>query len=218
MKLTRAQIKEGLQSMPIERLLVGAAKTLTAKQKKFAEEVAKGSPKAKAYRTAYDTQALPATQANEAQRLVKHPAIASMIEAQKLAIEAQKYTTPLHLRALTIHNLTMMALDTSVKPAQRLKAMELLGKITEVALFTERREVVQVTDSEVMRAKLLQSLRLAMDNSTAITAEYTSADDLLSEISGSNAGEEAENIPGEVTDDAPPGSDDAMLDGESVDK
>lgn len=191
MKLTRAQIKEGLQQMPIDRLLVGSAKTLTAKQKKFAEEVAKGSPKAKAYRTAYDTQALPATQANEAQRLVNNPAIANMIEAQKLAIEAQKYTTPLHLRALTIHNLTQLALDAEVKPAQRLKALELLGKITEVALFTERREVVQVTDSVAMREKLMQSLRLAIDNSGAIDAEYTLADDLLSEIAGGQQGNDA---------------------------
>lgn len=218
MKLTRAQIKEGLKSMPIDRLLVGSAKTLTAKQKRFAEEVAKGSPKAKAYRTAYDTQALPATQANEAQRLINNPAIATMIEAQKLAIEAQKYTTPLHLRALTIHNLTMMALDTSVKPAQRLKALELLGKITEVALFTERREIVQVTDSEAMRAKLLQSLRLAMENSTAINAEYTSADDLLSEIAGSNATEETDNGTDNVIDNAPASAYDEMTGGEGVDE
>jgi hypothetical protein len=68
-------------------------------------------------------------------------------------------------------------LRLSRKPAPRLKTLELLGKITEVALFTERREVVQVKDSEAMRSKLLQSLRLAMDNSQAIDAEYTSADD-----------------------------------------
>ena len=170
--------------MPIDRLLVGSAKTLTAKQKKFAEEVAKGSPKAKAYREAYESQALPQTQASEGYKLTQNPAIASMIEAQKLAIEAQKYTTPLHLRALTIHNLTIMALDPEVKPAQRLKALELLGKITEVALFTERREVVQVTDSEDMRAKLLHSLQLAIGNSQAIDAEYSTADDLLAEIAG----------------------------------
>jgi hypothetical protein len=188
MKLTRAQIKEGLQAMPIDRLLLGSGKTLTAKQKKFAEEVAKGSPKAKAYREAYESQALPQTQASEAYKLAQNPAIASMIEAQKLAIEAQKYTTPLHLRALTIHNLTQLALDQEVKPAQRLKALELLGKITEVALFTERREVVQVTDSAGMREKLLQSLQLAINNSTAIDAEYTLADDLLSEIAGGAQG------------------------------
>jgi len=192
MKLTRAQIKEGLEAMPIDRLLVGSVKTLTAKQKKFAEEVAKGSPKAKAYREAYDSQALPQTQASEAYKLTQNPAIANMIEAQKLAIEAQKYTTPLHLRALTIHNLTIMALDQEVKPAQRLKALELLGKITEVALFTERREVVQVTDSAGMREKLLQSLQLAISNSTAIDAEYTLADDLMAEIAGGTQGNDDE--------------------------
>ena len=185
MKLTRAQIREGLQTLPVDKLLLGSNSTLTTKQKRFAEEVAKGSPKAKAYRSAYpESKAKPQTQASEAYKLTQNPQISSMIEAQKLALEAQKYTTPLHLRALTIHNLTIMALDAEVKPAQRLKALELLGKITEVALFTERREVVQVTDSQDMRSKLLQSLRLAIDNSQAIDAEYTSADDLLAEIAG----------------------------------
>ena len=86
-------------------------------------------------------------------------------------------------------------LRLSRKPAPRLKTLELLGKITEVALFTERREVVQVTDSEAMRAKLLQSLRLAMDNSGAIDAEYTSADDLLNEIAGTASDPDALNDP-----------------------
>ena len=52
----------------------------------------------------------------------------------------------------------------------------------------ERREVIQVTDCAGMREKLLQSLQLAINNSTAIDAEYTSADDLLSEIAGGAQG------------------------------
>ena len=78
--------------------------------------------------------------------------------------------------------------------------MKLLGKITEVALFTERREVVQVTDSAGMREKLLQSLQLAINNSKAIDAEYTLADDLLSEIAGGAQGND------EAPDHAEPAS------------
>ena len=204
--------------MPIDRLLVGSAQTLTTKQKRFAEEVAKGSPKAKAYRTAYNTQALPATQARNAHELSKNTNIQAMIEAQKIAIEAQKYTTPLHLRALTIHNLTQLALDPAIKPAQRLKALELLGKITEVALFTERREVVQVSDSEAMRSKLLQSLRLAIDNSTAIDAEYTSADDLLSEIAGGAPDPDLLSDPEGQHEAQPASTDSAMDDGEGIEQ
>ena len=45
------------------------------------------------------------------------------------------------------------------------------------------------------RPKLLNSLRLATDNSQAIDAEYTSADDLLSEIAGSSPDPDALSDP-----------------------
>ena len=195
-KLTRKQIAEGLEALPIETILLGASNkagiTLTAKQKAFAEEVAKGTPKAKAYRKAYNSKAKPATQANDAYKLAQNPHINAMIEAQKIAIEAQKYQTPAHLRALTIHELTKHALSEDNPPAQRIKALELLGKITEVALFTERREVVKVDSSDVMKAKLMESIRLAMQSSDIIEAEYTQADDLLAEITQQHADNEAQ--------------------------
>jgi hypothetical protein len=86
---------------------------------------------------------------------------------------------------LTIHELTKHAISDDTAPAQRIKALELLGKITEVALFTERRETVVTTDSTEARAKLMAAMKLAISNSQAIEAEYTSADDLLAELAGS---------------------------------
>jgi hypothetical protein len=88
------------------------------------------------------------------------------------------------LRALTIHKLTEKALDPDIAPAQQIKALELLGKITEVALFTERREIIQTSNSTEMRAKLLNSIRLALSTQTAETIEPNQADDLLAELSG----------------------------------
>ena len=174
--------------MPIDKLLLGHNTDhkikLTAKQMKFAEEVAKGTPKAKAYRKAYDSKAKPATQASEAYKLTANPQIASMIEAQKVAIEAQKYQTPAHLRALTIHELTKHALDAEMPPAQRIKCLELLGKITEVALFTERREVIKVESQEAMREKLVNAVKLAIGSNEVIDATYSSASDLLAELHG----------------------------------
>lgn len=172
--------------MPIETILLGANNTkerrLTAKQIKFAEEVAKGQTKAEAYRKAYKSKGKPKTQSNEGQRLTKDQAIATQIEAFKVALEAQKYQTPLHLRALTIHKLTEKVLDPDCPPAQQIKAMELLGKITEVALFTERREVIQTTNSEQMKEKLLNSLRLAIASQSATDAKTYDPDSLLEEL------------------------------------
>jgi hypothetical protein len=63
---------------------------------------------------------------------------------------------------LVLERLTAHAIDPEVKPAQRLRALELLGKVTEVAAFTERRELIKVTDSSQARTKLIQTLRDAM--------------------------------------------------------
>jgi hypothetical protein len=190
-KLSRAEIKAGLESMPIETLLLGAtaSKTtkLTHKQKEFAREIAMGNTKAGAYRKAYKHKGKAKTASNEGQRLMKNPAIATQAEAIALALESQKYTTPAHLRALAIHKITEKVLDENCPPAQQLKALELLGKITEVSLFTERREIIQTQSSGDMKEKLMESLRLAIANSQAIDIEAHQADDLLAELVASNS-------------------------------
>ena len=186
-KLSRKEIKAALEQTPIEKVLLGYADSgvsLTAKQKAFAEEVAKGTPKAKAYRKAYPNNMTPAQQGVEAHKLAKNPKILNMIEAQKLALEAMKYQTPAHLRALAVQRLTELAISEDVKPAQQLKALELIGKMTEVALFTERKEIVQVRTTEEARAKLIEGIKQAIKDDGAIDAEYTTAEELLAEING----------------------------------
>ena len=210
-KLTRKEIREGLEAVPIESVILGAAskgeKRLTAKQREFARQIALGETKAGAYRKSRETKAKPETASRRGQDLAKNSAVAAQVEAFRAAFEAQKYATPAHLRALTIHELTKHALDESFPPAQRVKALELLGKITEVALFTERREVVQVTDAGQIRERLMASLRLALKRD-AIDVDAHSADDLLAEISGGNIETPAE---GEAVENAeaatPPGGD-----------
>lgn len=187
-KLTRKEIEQGLQAMPIESLLLGVStakeKRLTHKQVEFAKQVAMGESKAGAYRKSHNSKGKPKTQSNEGQKLAKNPTIAMQVEAFKVALEAQKYQTPAHLRALAIHKITEKALDPECPPAQQLKALELLGKITEVALFTERREVIQVSDPSEMRAKLMASIQLALSHSQTIDMETKTADDLLAELVG----------------------------------
>jgi hypothetical protein len=187
-RLTRKEIEAGLETMPIDTILLGAvnAKTtkLTHKQRAFAKEVAMGNTKTGAYRKVYKTKGKPSTQSAEAQKLSKNPAIATQIEAFQLALEANQHITPASLRALAIHKITEKALDPNVPPAQQLKALELLGKITEVALFTERREIVQVTNSQDMRDKLLNSIRLAISSQGAEDVDMDDADSLLAEITG----------------------------------
>jgi hypothetical protein len=109
------------------------------------------------------------------------------------------------LRALAIHKITEKVLDKDCPPAQQLKALELLGKITEVALFTERREVVTVSNPAEMREKLMASIQLAISNSKTIDMEAQSADDLLAELVGNapvDDDEGSHDKQDHVTDDA----------------
>jgi hypothetical protein len=185
MRLSRKQVKEALEQVPIEQALLGAVGAqqvkLTSKQKEFARQIALGETKAAAYRKSRNTKAKPETASKRGQELAKRGAVAAQIEAFKLAFEAQKYTTPAHLRALAIHELTKHCLDPDFPPAQRIKALELIGKMTEVALFTERREVVQVTDSAQIKDRLMDTLR-TITQSQAVDVDDTAAESLLAEL------------------------------------
>jgi hypothetical protein len=175
--MSKRAIRETLEAVPIDRVVLGApsAGTLTAKQRKFAEEIAMGETKAGAYRKAYDTAAGPVTVGHTAHRLTTQPKIAAQIEAFKLAAEAKRYATPAALRNLVIERLTATAIDDDIAPAQRLRALELLGKVTEVAAFTERREVVTVTDSGALRERLLDTLRTAITTDARVMQRLRAA-------------------------------------------
>ena len=185
MKLTRKQIKEGLEAMPIDTLLLGSPKTLTKKQKAFAEALAKTGNKAEAYRQAYNTHSSPKIQSQEGQALAKNPVIAMQVEAIKVSLEAEKYLLPSHLRALTIQKLTEKAIDPDVNHAQQIKALELLGKITEVALFTERKEITTNDTSANAKDRLINTLAQAIRSSKTISIDKKQeAESLLNEITG----------------------------------
>jgi len=186
-KLTRKQIREGLQAVPIEAVLLGAnAKgvNLTHKQKAFAEELLLTGNKTGAYKKAYKPKGKQSTSERNAQVVANNSKVQTYLLALKAAQEAAAYLVPARLRALAIHKLTEKALDDEVPHAQQIKALELIGKMTEVALFTERRELIQITTSDQMKDRLLQSLRLAISQDGAIDVEATSADDLLAELTG----------------------------------
>ena len=187
MRLSRKAVKEALEQVPIEQALLGAVGAqqvkLTSKQKEFARQIALGETKAAAYRKSRNSKAKPETQSRRGVELMANSQVQAQVEAYKAAFEEQKYTTPAHLRALAIHELTKHCLDPEFPPAQRIKALELIGKMTEVALFTERREVVQVTDSAQLKDRLMDTLR-TITQAQAVDVTDTAADSLLAELAG----------------------------------
>jgi hypothetical protein len=187
-KITRQAIRETLKQTPIDQILVGAHNVekvnLTKKQKDFARKVAEGKPKAQAYREAYDSQAKPATQSNEGHKLMKNPAISAMIEAFTLANEAREYLIPAQIRTMAIQNLVSIAINDDEKTSNKLKALELIGKMSEVSLFSETKTHVHLHSSEDIRGQLLAGLRQAFTNSRGLNdLAKRKAESLLIELS-----------------------------------
>jgi hypothetical protein len=186
-KLTRKQIAEGLKSTPIENILVGHQNAnkinLTKKQKDFARKVAEGKPKAQAYRESYNSKGKATTQAVEGHKLASNPKISHMIDAFTLANEAREYLIPAQIRTMAIQNLVTIAIDDEEKTSNKLKALELIGKMSEVQLFTERKEHIHLHSSADIKTKLMEGLRLAFSNSRALNDQAkVKAESLLVEL------------------------------------
>jgi hypothetical protein len=181
MKLSRAQIKAGLEQIPMNTILGVSSKALTSKQKQFCKGVAMGKTGADAYREAYKTKAKPKIVANDAYKLRKRPDINATIQAMEGAIQAAEYQTPAGLRALVIQTLVQTMIDPETKDAVKIAAAKTLGTVTEVAAFTERRETKVITSSEDAKSKLLAKLRDMM-KANATDATIIDADSLLMEL------------------------------------
>jgi hypothetical protein len=167
-----------------------------------------GATKADAFREAYD--------ATSKHTLTRHPyilmrdeRIQKEIDAYALAIEAEKHRTPAALRSLVIQGLVQVALSEDTKDSVRVQALKTLGTVTEVAAFTERKEVRSITSSDDARARVMQELRGILtaqaQDATVIEAD---ADSLLAELSvnfnGSTEGETAEPTDADPTAPGPP--------------
>lgn len=195
-RLTRAQIAEGLEQIPLDTVLLGTRteSRLTPKQREFARQLAIGNSKAQSYREAYNSKGNSKTAANKGYALSRREDIQAIKEAYEAAIEAAKQRTPAQLREFVIHQLTLHAL-TAEKDAQKIQALKLLGTVSEVAAFTERKEVTSIRKSEDVRAALLEKLRTITgqaEDAVLIPAEE-SADSLLEEIQAGETANDAEN-------------------------
>lgn len=178
-KLSRAEIKQGLDTIPIETLLSGGPgkePRLTTKQREFARQVALGQTKAEAYRQSHRRDVTKRTLHSEPYALASNPAIAREIQAYSLALEAEKHRTPGQIKALLVQQLVQHSLDADFPPAQRVQCLKLLGSLFEVQAFTEHKTVETVKSSHDIRARLIETLTDVTDVETDDVAQ------LLAEI------------------------------------
>jgi hypothetical protein len=201
-KLTRAQLTQALDSVPVSHILgKSATRELTPKQRTFALEVAKGSSGAAAYRKAYNTKANPKTQGNQAHKLTKRPDISAEIEAYELALAGETYRTPAALRALVVQTLAGVLVDPDAKQAVKVQAAKAIGAMTSVSLFTHRTETKIIKSSDDARAELMAQIReLSNASATDATIIDADADSLLAELK--SAGDVTHRTPTPQADDA----------------
>jgi hypothetical protein len=193
-KLTRAQIKAGFEQVPIESLLSsgeGRTPKISSKAKAFAHAVALGNTKAAAYRQSYNPKPAKSTIVTAPYKLAADPRIQREVEAYKLAIEAEKHRTPAQLKALLVQQLVEHTLNPEFPPAQRMRALQLIGNLFEVGAFLERKESTIVHKSADIRARLLDRLQQRAPSAGPVT----DALELMEEIRGAATSEAASGAP-----------------------
>jgi hypothetical protein len=203
-KLTRAQIKETLESTPIETIL-GTQQPLTNKQREYARKLAEGVlSKRQAYSQAYGTDN-PNTLNSDPYKLASNPRIIHEQNAYKLALTAEKLRTPAQLKSLLVHQLVQHSIDEDIPPAQRLKALELIGKLYEVGAFEERKTTTVVhTKSDNIKAQLLERIKQVID--VDVKPARNGGQSLLDEINEKPQDADPTAVaPPLIADDAPGG-------------
>ena len=203
-KRARETLKEMSPSQVMSML--GVKKTaLTHKQRSFAYAVAMGQTKAEAYRQAYKRDAKPSSIKTDPYKIAADPRIAREIEAYKLAQEAAKHRTPQQIRDLVIQTLVQQVIDPDIPPAIRTQSAKILGQVTEVAAFTERRESVVHHSSDKLRAQILEQVTALMSGKT-IEGEIVAQDaaSLLDELSATRQDTDG---PSPSAQDTPDGTD-----------
>jgi len=192
-RLSRSEITQTRKTLsemsPAQMVgMLGIAKSsLTPKQRAFAYNVAMGESKAEAYRKAYKKDASKHTLSSKPYHLAVDDRIKAEIEAYKLASEAAKHRTPAQLRDLVIQTLVSQVINPETPPAIRTQAAKILGQVTEVAAFTERKESVIHHTSDALRSKIMGELQALMAGGKVIEGERIEQDaaSLLTELASS---------------------------------
>jgi len=115
---------------------------LTAKQEAFAQEVAKGSTLANAYRKAYNAERMKDSSVwCNASKLMSDAKVAQRVKAIQDAMEQSSLHDTARLKRLVLERLHVEATNEGNSDASRVRSLELLGKT--VAMFSDRVEQVE---------------------------------------------------------------------------
>ena len=134
---------------------------LTPKQEKFVQGVVSGMTASESYRNAYSNENIKDSSIwTEASKLMSSPKVSQRVKLGMKRKNEYAATTGLSLRQMVLEQLQKEALNTDNNEASRIRALELLGKVSEVALFTERLETTSSSkSSDEIRLELEQKIQ-----------------------------------------------------------
>lgn len=154
-ELPAAALKAMGRGIPADRVLMPHV-DLTAKQKQFVQAVAAGATNREAYLQAYDVSGSSSTISSTASRIAANPKVRAGIDQQTSVNRLRYSQNPLDIRNFVVDSLQHEA-RTAQKPGDRLRALELLGKLADVAAFETRSVVTHQTGSDTT-ARLREKL------------------------------------------------------------
>lgn len=132
---------------------------LTAKQEAFAQGVGtRGETLAGAYRAAYDAEGMsPAAVHVAACRLMDNAAVALRVNALVGQRQAKASHDAARIKQHVIERLHAESIDPDSTPAARVRALELLGRMGAVALFTPAQQTDEATPAQADLAATLEA-------------------------------------------------------------
>ena len=160
-KALKLAVVEGGNVIPLAKGQGKGAEGLTVKQLAFCDNMAELMTGADAYRKAYNAENMaPHTIHNEACKLLARPDIAARINS---LIERKRLNSShdaAFIKARVIERLQIEANDTKNPASVRVRALELLGKMTDVSLFIEKVETTtrEEKTAEVIHEEIKQKL------------------------------------------------------------
>lgn len=155
------RLVEGGNVVPLAKGQGKGAEGLTVKQLAFCDNMAENMTGADAYRKAYNAENMaPHTIHNEACKLLARPDITARINALIERKRMKSSHDAARIKASVIERLQIEANDIKNPASVRVRALELLGKMTDVSLFTDRIETKAVDDrsADAIKEELQQRL------------------------------------------------------------
>jgi hypothetical protein len=143
------------KGIPADKVLTPGL-NLTPQEKQFVQAIAEGASKRDAYIEAYEPQGSSRSTTTAAWRVAERKDVKQAIAVQE-GIQRLRYSqNPLQIREFVVDSLQHEA-RTAQRPGDRLRALELLGKLADVAAFETRSVVTHQSGSDTT-ARLREKL------------------------------------------------------------